>query len=159
MATSQESGTSGLTQGMAFCSMHGDHAGQAGPEASGVCKDGWAEWTEETIQANFEVMQAIRKQDSVPAQSFPGLARHDLAFASWLHFDDTLRGMAYAPDAECPWRALGLDPATAATSMEELIDDRAARLNLMLDEAEHYWGRRGHKDKNATDLRTKARKW
>ena len=159
MANSQDPSGSGLTQGMSFCTVQEAHHNQRGDGQHGIGTDEWIEWTEETIQANFEVIEAIRAQDSATSRSFPGLARHDLAFATWVHFSDPLRGMAYAVEADCPWRALGLDPATAATSMAELLDDRAARLNRMLDEADHYWGRRGHREQNVADLRAKAHKW
>ena len=60
------------------------------------------------------------------------------AFATWASFTGLLKSLAYAPDATCPWRALGLDPATAATATTELLDDRTNRIRLMLDEAEHW---------------------
>ena len=62
---------------------------------------------------------------------------HDIqqAFQSWDSFTDLLGKLGYAPASSCPWRALGLDPATTTTSAEALINDRAQRLRLLLGEA------------------------
>ena len=43
--------------------------------------------------------------------------------------------------------------------MAELLDDRVRKLNLMVDEAEHYWGRKGCTVQNTITLRDKAAKW
>ena len=88
MATSQESGTSGLTQGMAFFSMYDGPPGLAGAETTNACEEGWAEWAEETIQANFEFIMALRQQDTGPLPSFPGLVRRTgfrLLACLWRH--------------------------------------------------------------------------
>ena len=66
MTGSQDSRTTGLTQGMAYCSMHEGPPGLATAKASNVCTEGWKEWTEETIKADFEFIKALRAQDSDP---------------------------------------------------------------------------------------------
>ena len=98
--------------------------------------EGWREWTEETIQANFEFLQAARQTDhSSDKEDDKGL--HDIihAFHSWDTFLGLLRSLGYEPETECHWRALGLDPATVTTSAENLIEDRSERLRLLLGEA------------------------
>ena len=98
--------------------------------------DGWREWTEETIQANFEFLQAARQTDrDTSKEDDKGL--HDIlhAFHSWSTFLGLLRSLGFEPETECHWRGLGLDPTTVTTSAESLIEDRSERLRLLLGEA------------------------
>ena len=65
-------------------------------------------------------------------------ARTDInyAFSTWGNFMSLLQQLGFALDATCPWRALGLDPSTATTATEALIDCRANRIKILLEEAE-----------------------
>ena len=97
---------------------------------------GWREWTEETIQANFEFIQASRQADTCPEEhDVQGLYDIQHAFQNWEAFLKLLRNLGYEPGTNCHWKALGLDPATITTSAENLIEDRAERLRLLLGEA------------------------
>ena len=46
MATSQDAGTSGLTQDMASCSVIGEQPHQPGQNAQRADSEGWVEWVE-----------------------------------------------------------------------------------------------------------------
>ena len=64
-----------------------------------------------------------------------GLYDIQYAFQNWETFLKLLRSLGYDPGTNCHWKALGLDPATLTTSAENLIEDRAERLRLLLGEA------------------------
>ena len=54
MADSQDTRTTGLTQGMAHCAMHEGPPGLEAAEAQCASTRGWQGWTEDAIDANFE---------------------------------------------------------------------------------------------------------
>ena len=164
MGGTQDTSTTGLSQHMAHCSMYaepGPPPGMGRPEDTDISRMGWQDWTEETIQANFEFLQAMRAQEGGGDSSYSHPGLHDIgqAFASWTTFKGLLRCLAYEPEARCPWRALGMDPATAATATIDLLDDRTARLRLLIDEAEHQMGHREADSQNVQEVRAQVSEW
>ena len=160
MDTSQDTGTCGLTQDFEACTGLGGAPYQIPqmPQMPNNTAEGWSRWMDEVALANCEVMTAMSQAGTLPPQH-PGTTNHGTTFATWDNFLATLRSLAYAPDSACPWRALGLDPATATTAMAELLEDRTRKLNLIMDEAEHFWGKQGRMVQDTATLRGKVAKW
>ena len=52
-----------------------------------------------------------------------------------------------------------MDPATAATATTDLLNDRTARLRLLVDEAEHQLGHTEADGQNAQDIRAQVSEW
>ena len=90
----------------------------------------WCEWTEDTVLANLEYIQAQGRSAASTAGTDPGMVYQSLASLKTF-----LGKVGYSLDAQCPWRALGLDPDFEACSAPELVEDRTRRAGWMLTAA------------------------
>lgn len=96
---------------------------------------GWAEWTEETLQANQEFMQALaatrKVGDEMQLVCDPRRTFQDLR--SFLLY---MKTVGYDMEGADPWRNLGMDTTAGSGVTAELIEDRIRRCRLALSAAE-----------------------
>ena len=95
---------------------------------------GWAEWTEETLQANQEFMQALsaswKEGDEMQLVNDPNRTFQDIR--SFLTY---MRSVGYDLEGSDPWRNLGMDTTAGTGVTAELIEDRIRRCRMALSAA------------------------
>ena len=99
-----------------------------------LVREGWAEFTEETVAGNLEVIRA-RLETKPEDQALLNVTSYDTAFKDWLNLSIYLFTVGYNLEAQDPWFGLGLDTGAGEGVTQDLLEDRARRAERILEVA------------------------